>query len=124
MPTIICCLTVPLVRQLSYGAHTQQTSVKDRGDGSNQLVDPNPNTASNELRFTLAKGKNSGLLLHDILEQVDFSQPIWPTAMDVPLAKYHTMVGIGQDDANKLECLEQWLDECLESPMPAYWHAP
>jgi len=107
-----------LVRQLSYGTHTQQASVKDRGDGSSQLVDPNQNTASNELRFTLAKGKNSGLLLHDILEQIDFSQPIWPTAMEVPLAKYHTMVGIGQDDVNKVECLEQWLDECLESPMP------
>ena len=107
-----------LVRQLSYGTHSQQASVKDRGDGSSQLVDPNQNTASNELRFTLAKGKNSGLLLHDILEQVDFSQPIWPTAMEVPLAKYHTMVGISQDDVNKVECLEQWLDECLASLMP------
>ena len=107
-----------LVRQLSYGTHAQQASVKDRGDGSSQLVDPNQNTSSNELRFTLAKGKNSGLLLHDILEQVDFAQPSWSSVMEVPLAKYHTMVGIGQDDAKKLVCLQQWLDECLESSMP------
>ena len=107
-----------LVRQLSYGTHAQQASVKDRGDGSNQLVDPNQNTSANDLRFTLAKGKNSGLLLHDILEQVDFAQPSWSSAMEVPLAKYHTMVGIGQDDAKKLVCLQQWLDECLESSLP------
>ena len=107
-----------LVRQLSYGSHAQQMSVKDRGDGSSQLVDPSQNITSNELRFTLAKGKNSGLLLHDILEQVDFSQPSWPSAMDVPLAKYHTMVGIGEDDANKVECLQQWLEECIGASIP------
>ena len=112
-----------LVRQLSYGSQAQQTSVKDRGDGSGQLVDvshsQNQNRASKELRFTLAKGKNTGLLLHDILEQVDFSQPSWPSVMEVPLAKYHTMVGIGADDANKVECLQQWLEQCLAAAIPA-----
>jgi exodeoxyribonuclease V beta subunit len=114
-----------LVRQLSYGSQTQQTSVKDHGDGSSQLVDVSlgrsqsqEGMAPNELRFTLAKGKNTGLLLHDILEQVDFSQPSWPSAMEVPLAKYHTMVGIGADDANKVECLQQWLEQCLGAAMP------
>lgn len=106
-----------LVRQLSYGVNTHQASAKDRSDGISQLVDPNLNLESTELRFTLAKGKNSGLLLHDILEQVDFLQPSWPSAMDVPLAKYHTMVGIGADDANKVACLQQWLDECLAAPI-------
>jgi exodeoxyribonuclease V beta subunit len=108
-----------LVRQLSYGSPSQQAGAKDRGDGSSQLVDPNPSIASDELRFTLAKGKNSGLLLHDILEQVDFSQPSWPSVMEVPLAKYHTMVGIDEDDAHKVACLQEWLDECIKTPMPA-----
>ena len=107
-----------LVRQLSYGAHVQPASAKDRSDGTNQLVDPNPSHASSALRFTLAKGKNSGLLLHDILEQVDFSQPSWPSAMDVPLAKYHTMVGIGEGDDSKVASFQQWLDECLAAPIP------
>jgi exodeoxyribonuclease V beta subunit len=34
------------------------------------------------------------------------------------LAKYHTMVGIGADDANKVECLQQWLEQCLGAAMP------
>ena len=118
-----------LVRQLSYGPQAQQASVKDRGDGSSQLIElslghshsQNQNQegiAIDELRFTLAKGKNTGLLLHDILEQVDFSQPSWPSAMEVPLAKYHTMVGIDEDDTNKVEHLQQWLEECLAAVMP------
>jgi len=110
-----------LVRQLSYGSHNQvqQGSVKDRGDGSTALVDPIQNPVSDALRFTLAKGKNSGLLLHDILEQTDFSQPHWANAIDVPLAKYHTMVGIAEDDTNKVALLVQWLEECLLAPMPS-----
>jgi exodeoxyribonuclease V beta subunit len=116
-----------LVRQLSYGSQAQQTSVKDRGDGSSQLIERSIGHSQNqsqegiavdELRFTLAKGKNTGLLLHDILEQVDFSQPSWPSAMEVPLTKYHTMVGIDEDDTNKVERLQQWLEECLAAVMP------
>ena len=111
-----------LVRQLNYGSSAQHASAKDRGDGSRQLVDPNPSRVSDELRFTLAKGKNSGLLLHDILEQVDFSDPSWLSVMEVPLAKYHTMVGISEDDAHKVARLQQWLEECLKAPMPAIHH--
>ena len=71
------------------------------------------------MRFTLAKGKNSGLLLHDILEQVDFANPSWPSAMEVPLAKYHTVVGIQQHDTDKVVALQAWLEECLKAPLPA-----
>ncbi|MDC9720654.1 MAG: exodeoxyribonuclease V subunit beta [Gammaproteobacteria bacterium] len=107
-----------LVRQLNHAAHTTQSSVKDRDDGTSQLVEANLSASSNELRFTLAKGKNSGLLLHDILEQVDFNQPVWSAAMEVPLAKYHTMVGIDEDDAKQVELLQQWLEQCLAADFP------
>ncbi|MDC1340212.1 exodeoxyribonuclease V subunit beta [Oceanospirillaceae bacterium] len=108
-----------LVRKLGYGSVPPQSSVKDRGDGSTALVEPSQTIQSQALRFTLAKGKNSGLLLHDILEQVDFAQPNWVHAMEVPLAKYHTMVGIGADDTDKMARLQQWLEECLLTHLPA-----
>ncbi|MCO4837406.1 MAG: exodeoxyribonuclease V subunit beta [Oceanospirillaceae bacterium] len=107
-----------LVRKLSYGVLPQQSSVKDRGDGSTALVEPFETITSDELRFTLAKGKNSGLLLHDILEQVDFAKPNWAHAMEVPLAKYHTMVGIDADDTDKRRRLQKWLEECLLAHLP------
>ena len=108
-----------LVRQLSYGAAAQSSSAKDRGDGNSQMVVANQSIGSNEFRFTLAKGKNSGLLLHDILEQVDFAKPSWSSAMEVPLAKYHTIVGIQQHDTHKVAALQEWLEECLQAPLPA-----
>ena len=107
-----------IVRQLSYGAYVQQPSAKDQSDGISQMVVASQSIGSNELRFTLAKGKNSGLLLHDILEQVDFANPSWPSAMEVPLAKYHTVVGIQQHDADKVVALQAWLEECLKAPLP------
>ena len=108
-----------LVRQLSYGAHASVTSPKDRGDGTSKLIEKSVEQSATQLRFTLAKGKNSGLLLHDILEQVDFSNPNWSTAMELPLAKYQTLVGMGEDDENTRTGLSQWLSEVLLAPLPS-----
>jgi len=112
-----------LVRNLS---HQHQGGAKDQGDGIGQLVQPvmvnsqiqQDQTPLQALRFSMAKGKNTGLLLHDILEQVDFSQAHWATAMEVPLARYHT-VNAGIDNCQLEAELSQWLDQCLLATLPA-----
>jgi exodeoxyribonuclease V beta subunit len=66
---------------------------------------------SAEFRFTLKKGAETGNLLHDILENVDFSQPNWLEASQVPLTKFNNIDDVEQD------ALFTWLEECLISPL-------
>lgn len=116
-----------LVRHLSHQQHQHQGSPKDQGDGIGELVqitakerlvqgEGNGDEAE-ALRFTMAKGKNTGLLLHDILEHVDFSQANWPAAMEVPLARYQT--SSSSEDKQQLQLqLTQWLEQCLLASLP------
>lgn len=62
------------------------------------------------LRFTITKGAQTGNLLHDILEHVDFSEPNWPQAFKWPLAKY------SQEEIQE-EKLQAWFEEILHTPL-------
>ncbi|MEW6982845.1 exodeoxyribonuclease V subunit beta [Colwelliaceae bacterium 6471] len=76
---------------------------------SDELVSP----SSHLLRFNLEKGAHSGNLLHDILEQLDFSHPDWPMASKWPLLKYGNLPsGFNEQD------LYQWLSEIIDTPLP------
>ena len=67
--------------------------------------------APNSLRFSLKKGADTGNLLHDILEQVDFNSPDWQTASSAALASYDD---IEQEDVS---ALFDWLSSCLHTPL-------
>ena len=80
------------------------------------------NNNSQELRFTLTKGAQTGNLLHDILEQTDFSAPDWQKSCHWPLVKYGVI-----DDENDTSALSsenhsearliQWLEAILHTPL-------
>lgn len=63
------------------------------------------------LRFTLEKGADTGNLLHDILENVDFNQADWPEASVVALSKFKKL------DESEVSLLYQWLQDCLQTPL-------
>ena len=75
------------------------------------------------LRFELAKGAHSGNLLHDILENSDFSvlkstQEHWQESIKWPLVKYGELTeGFTEDD------LISWLDELISTPLLPYAEA-
>ena len=94
------------------------------------------------LRFSLTKGAQTGNLLHDILEQTDFSAPDWQKSCHWPLVKYGaidaTLEGAvgstiasaknaASDDSLETEesnaqdhgyaLLVAWLDEVLQTPL-------
>jgi exodeoxyribonuclease V beta subunit len=75
------------------------------------------NQEKSRLRFELAKGAHSGNLLHDILEQTDFTLPSesrshWLESIKWPLLKYGELtVGFKEDD------LIDWLDEIITTPL-------
>ncbi len=91
------------------------------------------NNNSQELRFTLTKGAQTGNLLHDILEQTDFSAPDWQKSCHWPLVKYgaidataDTVKQVISDagDASALSSenhsearLIQWLEAILHTPL-------
>ena len=52
--------------------------------GEESLSDP----STNSICFKLAKGAHTGNLLHDILEQTDFSHPNWSSTLEKPLLGY------------------------------------
>ncbi|WP_207061847.1 exodeoxyribonuclease V subunit beta [Motiliproteus sp. SC1-56] len=84
---------------------------KDHDDDRTAAAEPA--TGELALRFRLAKGAHAGNLLHDALEHTDFTQPRWKEALREPLLRFG---GLAQADVAHLE---QWLQECLEAPLPA-----
>ncbi|GEA13003.1 exodeoxyribonuclease V subunit beta [Alteromonas sp. KUL49] len=97
--------TAHVVDQQARASESYPTTEDDIGS---ELAD-NEETAL-PLRFTLEKGANSGNLLHDSLEQLDFSQPNWAESCDPIALKY----GVG-DDQKPL--LYEWLAQVLDSPL-------
>jgi exodeoxyribonuclease V beta subunit len=71
------------------------------------------NTSENLLaiRYQLEKGADTGNLLHDILEQVDFHSPDWGSASTVALSKYKVL------QEKEIVALFEWLDCCLKTPL-------
>jgi exodeoxyribonuclease V beta subunit len=57
------------------------------------VIDLDNRVSDSSLRFTLKKGADTGNLLHDILENVDFVEPNWEEAGAPPLAKYLSIMG-------------------------------
>ena len=66
---------------------------------------------SNTIRFQLEKGADTGNLLHDILEQVDFHSPDWEDASIAALSKYKAL------EENQVSDLFEWLSACLKTPL-------
>jgi exodeoxyribonuclease V beta subunit len=65
----------------------------------------------NTLRYSLKKGADTGNLLHDILEQVDFNSPDWQAASSVALTSYDDL------DKKDVSALFDWLSSCLHTPL-------
>lgn len=66
------------------------------------------------LQFRLEKGYRSGLLLHDILENIDFFKPDWQPVIDHQLQRYHTDNFQEGNESFTAE-LQSWLQACLET---------
>jgi exodeoxyribonuclease V beta subunit len=78
----------------------------DEGEAVEKLVD------DQALRFTIRKGINTGKLLHDILEQLNFSADrAWQ--IEIPIQRFG---GIKEEQRTELV---EWLEDCLETPLPA-----
>ncbi|TWX72928.1 exodeoxyribonuclease V subunit beta [Colwellia sp. C1TZA3] len=122
----------------------QETEPTDQQDNNYSTLSNN----INELRFTLTKGAQTGNLLHDILEQTDFSAPDWQKSCHWPLVKYGAIDGVienapesGVESGVKSEVesevksstassestqqnhgqtrLIKWLEEVLQTPLSA-----
>ena len=84
---------------LSKNLRHNGVSAPDRDNQEGVMADEEVNThntAANHtkaLRFTLTKGAQTGNLLHDILEQTDFSAPDWQKSCHWPLVKYGVIDG-------------------------------
>jgi len=70
---------------------------------------------ADELRFSLTKGAQTGNLLHDILEQTDFSAPDWQKSCHWPLVKYGA--ANLSEQVNGPALLIEWLEEILHTPL-------
>ena len=74
-------------------------------------VETDNGESTTAIRYQLEKGADTGNLLHDILENVDFSAPDWDDASSVALSKYHVL------SEDELTGLFEWLDCCLKTPL-------
>ena len=64
------------------------------------------------LRFAIPPGAATGNLLHEILEQLDFSQPDWKRVLQRPLARFGSLPE-GFTESH----LVAWLQEALHTPL-------
>ena len=67
-------------------------------------------TSKSDLRFTLEKGASAGNLLHDILENNDFSAPEWEETGKELVKRF----GL---DEKRTPLLYDWLEEALQTPL-------
>jgi exodeoxyribonuclease V beta subunit len=86
-------------------------SVDLSSDGYPEQALENTSTSSSAIRYQLEKGADTGNLLHDILQQVDFQSPDWDSAAVVALSKYKAL------DNNEVTAVYEWLDSCLKTPL-------
>lgn len=102
-----------LSKNLKHGG----VSLPDR-DSSADLPNTNPLLATeevaetaplDELRFTLSKGAHTGNLLHEILEDVDFSAADWHTAIKWPLTRF------AKEQLDESQLI-QWLTQIVQAP--------
>jgi len=72
-------------------------------------------TNTEQICFKLAKGAHTGILLHDILEQTDFSDPNWQTSIAEPLLKYGDL-NANQATDFTIDDLTDWLAQTINMP--------
>lgn len=75
-----------------------------------------------QICFKLAKGAHTGNLLHDILEQTDFSDPDWQESLEKPLLGYGELsASNASDNSNAFtsDDLIHWLEQVLSAPFIA-----
>ncbi len=89
----------------------QELVINNELDHSANLIVAKPTA----LRFSLTKGAQTGNLLHDILEQTDFSAPDWQKSCHWPLVKYG-LANLSEQE-NGPELLIEWLEEILHTPL-------
>lgn len=128
------CSFSALTRNIRHGGNT----ARDR-----DAEPPTPITsegyaadATTTLRFGLARGAETGNLLHDMLENLDFTAPDWGTAMERAATRYPSLLAAAphspsprpradsppdeQDQrCSKDEDLQGWLDQILHTELPS-----
>ncbi len=97
-----------LTKKLPHGGISSPD--RDQDDLATEIIS-SPDALS-ELRFELTKGAATGNLLHDILEQLDFSTPHWQESMARPLARFSETL-----DASQQTQLIAWLGSCLDTQL-------
>ncbi|XPF94781.1 exodeoxyribonuclease V subunit beta [Colwellia sp. RE-S-Sl-9] len=79
---------------------------------AHNLVDIQPPSLANQLRFVIEKGARTGNLLHNILELLQFDDPNWELALERPLTRYGEFtIGYTEHD------LQHWLEQALLAPL-------
>ncbi len=68
--------------------------------------------AAEALRFAMPRGVDTGNLLHNILEHLDFGAPDWARDLRGPLFRFGALPA-GHDHTD----LADWLRECLDAPL-------
>ena len=77
-------------------------------------------SSTEQICFKLAKGAHTGNLLHDILEQTDFSAPNWQDSLEKPMLVYGELTGGGVTGTDNTSFTEDeliaWLEQVLSAP--------
>ncbi|MCJ8293937.1 MAG: exodeoxyribonuclease V subunit beta [Colwellia sp.] len=89
-------------------------SINDTSTNATSTID------AEQICFKLAKGAHTGNLLHDILEQTDFTAPDWQESLEKPLLVYGELTKAGGSATDNAAFTEDdlivWLEQVLSSP--------
>lgn len=99
-----------LTRNARHGGLSNPDRDQDEPDAESAARDPLP------LRFSLARGAESGNLLHDLLERLDFTQPDFKAALNSAHKRYpNLMAPLDQPDIQ----LTAWIRDILAAELPS-----
>ena len=90
-------------------------STRDRDQATSELTERSAVRAA-ALRFSLKPGAETGNLLHDLLETLDFQEPDWARALDTAERRYADVLNTHGDWRGGLT---SWLQELLTAPLPS-----
>lgn len=110
------------IRHAGVSNPDRDTDIEGRKfDALHAAVEPDEieNATAEQICFQLAKGAHTGNLLHDVLEQTDFSEPDWQESLEKPLLGYGELNPSRVDDNNAAyttDDLIHWLEQVINAP--------
>lgn len=91
----------------------------DRGDSKKHTVEDSQSASHLDLRFSIERSADTGNLLHNLLEDHDFSEE---KTLKIEHTNEHLTNYLSGNRSCNIDALNNWLNEIISTPLPSMSH--